>query len=453
MHKQSASTEKPKQVFTESYRLRQRAHQLIPGGCHTYAKGDDQYPQLSPGFIARGEGCHVWDVDGNEFIEYGMGLRAVTLGHAYPPVVEAAVAAMKDGINFTRPAPLEVACAEKLLSIVDNGEMVKFAKDGSLVVTSAVKLARAFTGRDMVAICADHPFFSYNDWFIGTTTMDAGIPEVNKSLTLTFPYDDLAAIEALFEQHPDRIACIVMEAERFDPPSEGYLKKVSEIAHQHGALFVLDEMITGFRWHLKGAQHVYGVKPDMSAFGKALANGYSVSALVGRRDIMEAGGLTHDKERVFLLSTTHGAENHGLAAALKTMEIYETEGIAEALHEKGTRLSDGVNAVADELEMRDYVGALGRPCNLVYYTRDREGKPSQPYRSIFMQELIKNGVLGPSFVISYSHSNDDIDRTIEAFRQATLVYRQALENGWERFLVGPSIQPVYRKYNREEDMT
>src|SRR5271157_3296008 len=163
--------------FSRSRALRPKAHLLIPGGAHTYAKGDDQFPEQAPAFIARGKGCHVWDVDGNEFIEYGMGLRAVTLGHAFEPVVDAAYKQMKLGINFTRPAKIELDLAEAMMGVVDGADMVKFAKNGSDVTTAAVKLARAYTGRDLIAICGDQPFFSIDDWFIGATELNAGIPQ------------------------------------------------------------------------------------------------------------------------------------------------------------------------------------------------------------------------------------------------------------------------------------
>ena len=182
--------------------LQRKSHMLIPGGCHTYAKGDDQYPERAPAFIAKGKGCHVWDVDGNEFIEYGMGIRTVTLGHAYPPVVEAAHKQMLLGDNFTRPAAIEVECAEEILSMIAGAEMVKFAKNGSDVTTAAVKLARAYTGRDLVAVCVDHPFFSVDDWFIGSTPMASGIPIAMRNLTVKFHYNDLASVESLFEEHP-----------------------------------------------------------------------------------------------------------------------------------------------------------------------------------------------------------------------------------------------------------
>ncbi len=294
--------------FDQSRLLQKKAHALIPGGAHTYAKGDDQYPMLSPGFIARGQGCHVWDVDGNEFIEYGMGLRAVTLGHAYPSVLAAAAKQIQSGANFGRPTPIEVDCAEKLLSFVKGADMVKFAKDGSAVITAAFKLARAHTGRDKIAFCKDHPFFSYNDWFMGSTAMDSGIPKSERTLTATFRYNDLDSVREMFKKNPGQIAGMILEPVKGDDPRDGFLHKAMDICHEHGALFILDEMITGFRLHNGGGQTHYNIVPDMSTWGKAIANGFALSALIGKREIMELGGIQHtDRERVFLLSTTHGA--------------------------------------------------------------------------------------------------------------------------------------------------
>jgi glutamate-1-semialdehyde 2,1-aminomutase len=435
-------------AFERSKELQQLAHRLIPGGSHTYAKGDDQYPVEAPGFIVRGEGSRVWDVDGNEFIEYGMGLRAVTLGHAYGPVVEAALEWMRRGNNFTRPSPVEVECAERLLGLVERADMAKFANTGSVATTAAVKLARAYTGRDLVAICGSQPFFSIDDWFIGTTPMSAGIPEAVRELTVAFNYNDAASLKALFDRFPGHIACVVLEAATAVEPEEGFLQEVQRLVRENGALFVLDEMITGFRWHLRGAQHVYELEPDLSVFGKALGNGFSVAALVGKREVMELGGLCHPGERVFLLSTTHGAENHSLAAALATMEIYEREDVVGHLYRHGQKLAEGLNDAARELGIADYFHVLGRPSNLVYATRDPSGAPSQQYRTLFLQEIIKRGVLAPSFVISYSHGDEEVERTVEAVRAALTVYRDALEDGVDRYLVGRPVQPVFRKYNR-----
>ena len=427
--------------------LRERLHAVIPGGAHTYAKGDDQWPANAPALLVRGQGCRVWDVDGNEFVEYGMGLRAVGLGHAYPAVVAAAEQALRDGANFTRPSLVELECAEAFLDIVTGAEMVKFTKDGSSANTAAVKLARAHTGRDLVVLCSQHPFFSYDDWFIGTTPVDAGIPAAVAALTLTFSYNDLPALEDLFRRHSGRIACVVLEPERDQRPEAGFLQGIADLCRREGAVFVLDEMITGFRWQLGGAQAQYGVVPDLSTFGKAMANGFAVSALAGRRELMERGGIRHDGPRVFLLSTTHGAETHGLAAAIATMGVYRERDVIGYLHDAGRELRPGVEAALAAAGVEGFVGVGGRDSNLGYRTLDQEGRPSQPFRTLFLQELVRGGVLAPSFVVSYSHDEDAIRQTIEAVERALAVYRRALDDGVERYLSGPSVKPVYRRFN------
>lgn len=427
--------------------LSDKAHRLIPGGCHTYAKGDDQFPSNAPRFLVRGKGCRVWDLDGREFIEYGMGLRAVTLGHAHPQVVAAAYAQMQLGNNFGRPAPIEVECAEALLDFLPRAQMVKFAKDGSTVNTAALKLARAYTGRPMVAICGDHPFFSYNDWFIGTTAMDGGILPEDKAFTLSFRYNNLDSLAALFAQHPDRIACVMLEAARTEEPRDNFLHQARELCHANGALFILDEMITGFRFDNGGAQQVYDIQPDLACFGKAMANGFSLSALVGRREIMELGGIRHPGKRVFLLSTTHGAEYPALAAAIETMNIYRREPVVARLYEAGDRLRRGVEQAAAAHGVADRFKIHGRSCSMLFATLDAAGKPSQPFRTLFLQELIKGGVIAPSFIVSYAHDDASIDRTVDVVDRALRVYRAALEEGVERYLVGPSVKPVYRSHN------
>ncbi|HEX3358493.1 MAG TPA: glutamate-1-semialdehyde 2,1-aminomutase [Tepidisphaeraceae bacterium] len=443
----SPSKQLNSRTFQRSSEMRTRAHSLIPGGAHTYAKGDDQYPLLAPGFLKRGEGCHVWDVDGNEFIEYGMGLRAVTLGHAYRPVVEAAHRQMLLGENYTRPAAVELDCAEEFLGLIDGADMVKFAKNGSDATSAAAKLARAHTGRDLIARCADQPFFSVDDWFIGTTPMSAGIPKVMQDLTIQFRFNDIDSLRLLFEQNPGRIACVILEAATAVEPKADFLRSVQALCRSEGAVFILDEMITGFRWNVGGAQKEYGITPDLSTFGKGMGNGFSVSALAGKREIMELGGLHHDRERVFLLSTTHGAENHSLAAAIQTMQIYRRDNVIEYLHRQGGRLRTGVNRVIESLDLSDYFQLLGRPSNLVFATRDQSRQPSQSFRALFLQEMIQRGLLTPSLVVSFSHTDADIDRTIEAIGESLRVYRQALENGVENFLVGRPVKPVFRKFN------
>ena len=433
--------------FSKSDRIQKRFHDVIPGGSHTYAKGDDQYPEFILPYIAKGEGCHVWDLNGNEFIEFGMGLRSVTLGHAYKPVVDAAYRQMLLGNTFNRPAAIELECAEQLLGMIQGAEMVKFGKNGSDATSASVRLSRAYTGRDMVAICANHPFFSVDDWFIGSTPMSAGIPKAIQELTVKYQYNDIGSIKSLFQQYHEKIACVILEPEKEQEPKNDFLQEVKKICHENGAVFILDEMITGFRWHNGGAQSFYGVIPDLSTFGKAMANGFSVSALLGKKEIMKLGGLGHDKERVFVMSYTYGAENHGLSAALETMKIYEREPVVETLWRQGERLAKGIRMSIDENKLADFIPIMGRPCCLVYGTRDNDKNPSQPFRTLLLQETMKRGILAPSLVVSYSHADADIDRTIEVFHEAFHIYRKALDEGIEKYLVGRPVKPVWRRFN------
>ncbi len=433
--------------YSRSRALQPKAHRLIPGACHTYAKGDDQFPECAPGFIARGKGCHVWDLDGNEFIEYGMGLRSVTLGHAFEPVTEAAYKQMQLGANFSRPAKLEVDLAESLLGLIDGADMVKFAKNGSDVTTAAVKLARAYTGRDLVAICGDQPFFSTDDWFIGSTEMNSGIPQFSIKMTLKFRYNDLESLRQVIAGYPGRIACVLMEAEAIAAPSPGYLESVKKLCEQSGIVLIFDEMITGFRWHLGGAQKFHSIVPHLSTFGKAMGNGFAISALAGKRDLMRLGGIDHDQPRVFLLSTTHGAETHSLAAAIATIRIYQENDVIGSLWKQGDRLRAGIESSISRRGLGESFAVMGRPCNLVFQTRDERGQLSQPFRTLFLQELIRGGIIAPSFVVSFSHSDEDIDRTLEVVDSAFGVYRKALEDGVEKYLDGRPVKPVNRRFN------
>jgi glutamate-1-semialdehyde 2,1-aminomutase len=429
----------------ESLRQAARLADLVPGGAHTYAKGEDQYPEGLAPIIARGRGSHVWDVDGNEYIEYGSGLRAVALGHAHPRVTAAVREVLEDGGNFVRPSAIEVTAAERFLETV-GWDMVKFARNGSDVTTAAVKLARAATGRDLVGICEDQPFFSTDDWFIGHTPMPAGIPQVMRDLTVGFRYNDLDSVRRLFAEHPGRVACLVLEPATAIEPAPGYLEGLRELCTAEGALLVFDEMITGFRWSTAGAQAVYGVRPDLTTFGKAMGNGFAIAALAGPRELMELGGLRDTRERVFLLSTTHGAETIALAAMLAVLETYEIEGVIDRLDDRGRCLATGVREAIGRHGLEQRVLVLGRPCNLVFGTLDAEGQRSQPFRTLFLQELITRGVIGPSFVVSAALSDEDIERTIAAVDEALAVYGRALSDGIDGHLRGRPVKPVFRPF-------
>ena len=430
--------------FEKSEALQRRLHDLVPGGAHTFARGSDQFPEGMAPVIAEGVGARVRDVDGNWFVEYGMGMRAVTLGHAYEPVVAEVRAAIGRGVSFSRPAELELEAAEDFLGLVTGADMVKFTKNASDATAAAVRLSRAATGRDHVAV-SSQPFFSGQDWFVGTLPLDAGVPTAVRELTHRFDFNDLDALRALLEERS--FACVIMEAgSGTAEPNPGYLEGVRALCDAHGAVLIFDETITGFRWSERGAQHVYGVTPDLSCWGKAMGNGFPISALAGKRELMELGGLRAAQDRVFLLSSTHGAETGGLAAFRAVVKAYRETDPIGTMERQGALLAEGVNTAAREAGVDEHVRAIGRPSCLVFETRDADGQPSQAYRTLFLQEMISGGVLGQSFVISAAHTDADVELTVEAVRTALPVYRKALEAGTtDGLLRGRPVAPGHRR--------
>jgi glutamate-1-semialdehyde 2,1-aminomutase len=428
--------------------IREKIHSLIPGGAHTYSRGDDQFPENAPPILARGESCYVWDTDGQRYLDYGMGLRAVTVGYAFDPIAKAAIEEIYKGNNLTRPSLTELKAAELITELIPSADMVKFAKNGSTVTSAAVKLARAYTGKRYIAICTEHPFFSYDDWFIGTTLMNNGIPEECKFLTLKFNYNSIDSLEKLFVEYPDQIAAIILEPATTIEPVDNFLQKVKKICHKNGSIFILDEMITGFRWHLNGAQKYYNVEPDLSTFGKGMANGFSVAALVGKKEIMNLGGILNEgQERVFLISTTHGAEMSGLGAFIKTVEVYKELDVISHLWNYGTKLIEGINAISKELGIDKFFYVEGVPCSPNYITKDKAGKISLEFRTLFSQEMIKNKVLMPWIALSYSHKEKELEITLEAVKNALNIYTAALGGGIKKYLESKIIKPVFRERN------
>lgn len=430
--------------------LSARAHRLIPGGAHTYSKGDDQFPVNAPKIIARGKGCKLWDVDGNEFLDLGMSLGTVVLGHAYEPVLESVRQTIVDGVNFVRPSYLEGELAELIHDIIPSAEMVKFAKNGSDAVTAAVKLARAYTGRDYIARCSADPFNAVHDWFIGSTVMNRGVPRAVRDLTLKFDYNDLASCQRLFDQHPGKIAAFLLEPISMIEPKANFLVDLKALCEKNGALLIFDEVVSGFRFALGGAQEVAGVRPHLSAWGKAMANGFSVSALTGIRDVMELGGITHDKgERVFLLSTTHGGETHGLAAALTTIRTIRDQKVNQHFYWVGNYLMDNARKIAAEEGASHLVDIFGYGCKPGFAFKDIAGAICMKSRTIFLHEMVARGVLMPYVVPSLAHQQADLDRALQAMRESLRVLKREVEGGTvDAFLQGHTVKPVFRKFNQ-----
>lgn len=433
--------------FDKSREFAREVHDFIPGGAHTYSKGDDQFPQNAPAAITHGKGARVWDPDGNEYIDCSMGLTSVSIGHGYEPVVKAVCEAAALGTNFQRPALMELEAARAFLETVDAGDMVKFAKNGSTVNTAAVKLARAYTGRNRVALCREHNFFSYDDWFIVTTPTDHGIPQETRQLTAAFSYNDIASVEALFTDRHHDIACLIMEPVKFDSPRDNFLQRVGEICREHGVIYILDEMISGFKWGLKGASHYFGVKADITTWGKGIANGFSACALTGRADIMELGGIRRAGERkLFLISTTHGAETTGLSAMMQTIKEFKRHNMIESNWQRGEALKQRLQATIDRHGIASHLQLSGYACLFALICLNAAGQHDDRYRTLMMQEMIAHGVLFQGlFYATWSHQQAELDIVANAFDESCAVYKQAVTAGsCDRLLIGPSAKPVFR---------
>ena len=440
--------------FKESDKYRSKIHDLIPGGAHTYSKGDDQFPQLAPGAISHGKGAYVWDIDGNEFLDCSMGLTSVSLGHAYIPVIDAVKKELDNGVNFQRPSHLEKEIAQKFLDLVPSHDMIKFSKNGSIVTTAAVKLARAYTGRKLVAFPGDHPFYSYDDWFIGTTACNKGVPDEITQLSLTFKGCSIQSLKELFDKYPNQIACVITEPEKnacsncsCENKVEDFLKQAIELCHANGALFIADEMVTGFKTDFPGSITKYNIVPDMATWGKGIANGFSFCALTGKKEIMRLGGITQEgEEKVFLISTTHGGETHGLTAALATIDEYKKNNVIAHNHKIGSKLIELCENLIIQNNLSDNIEILPSNWMPVFIFKDSNKIACQGYRTLFLQEMIKRGVLFQGiFVPCFSHTEKDVNYFAKAFDESLQVYKNALIEGYSNYLVGKPAKAVFRK--------
>lgn len=445
---------------------REKLHALIPGGAHTYSRGDDQYPENAPAIVERGEGCYLFTPEGERFLDYGMGLRSVNIGYAHNEIAAAAYEEALKGNNLSRASVTELNAAQLLVDLIPSVEMVKFAKHGSTVTTAALKLARAYTGRKYIAVPVEHPFFSFDDWFIGSTPLQRGVPSEHSSLTLRFNYNNIESLQKLFDEYPSQIAAVLLEpATTISPcvgcrncqtmpchecPNNGtnFLHQVKNLCTKNSSLFILDEMITGFRWHLQGAQTYYNIEPDLCTFGKGMANGFAVAAVAGKREIMNIAGIQKEgAERVFLTSTTHGAEMSALGAFIKTIEVIKRDHVIEHFWEYGKKLRDGMNAIAKEIGIEDQFYTEGYPCSLNYVTKDKDGTISLAFRTLFSQEMIRQHVMMPWIALCFSHQDKELAITLNAVRNSLMVYKNALNDGIEKYLHSKVIKPVFRKYN------
>lgn len=409
---------------------------LIPAQTQTLAKGTTQNIKgVAPKFLQKGKGSHVWDVDGNEYIDYTMGVGPLSLGYAYDKVDEAIKEQLKDGITFSMPHPLEVEVAELIHKVVPNAESIRYARGGADVVSGAVRVARAYTGRNKVLCCGYH---GWHDWYISVTDRNKGIPKEIQNLTYTFNYND---IQSVIDSIDDDTACVVLEPFVFEEPKDNFLQELREVCTKNGTVLVFDEMWTGFRVALGGAQEYFGVKADLACFSKAVANGMPLSILTGKKEIMSL----LDKEVFFF--NTFGGEALSLAAAKATINEMIDKNVQAYLAKQGNKLKTGYNKIAEKLGM-NFTKCSGFDCRtIITFDGEKSGCNPLEMKSLVQQEMIKRGILWGGFHnMSFSHSDEDIDYTLKAYEDVLPILKNAVEEkDVKKYLKGEPLEPVFRK--------
>jgi glutamate-1-semialdehyde aminotransferase len=407
---------------------------LIPCTTQTLAKGPQQNVKgVAPKYLQRGKGSHVWDVDGNEFIDYQMAIGPISLGYAYDKVDQAIKEQLKDGITFSLMHPLEVEVAELINKIVPNAEAIRYSKTGADVTSAAVRLARAFTNRDKVLCCGYH---GWHDWYIAVTDRNKGIPQAVQDMTYTINYND---IQSVIDSIDEETACVILEPYVFEEPKDNFLQKLRDICTQHGTLLIFDEMWSGFRIALGGAQEYFGVNADLACFSKAIANGMPISVLTGRKDVMSL------LEQEVFFFTTFGGEALSLAAVKATINEMIEKNVPAQLAKQGNKLKVGYTNIASELGM-NYTKCIGFDCRTIITFDSSAGNPLE-MKSLVQQEMIKRGILWGGFHnMSYSHSDSDIEYTLQSYKEVLPILKKAIEeNNVKGYLRGEPVGPVFRK--------
>ncbi|TFV91755.1 aminotransferase class III-fold pyridoxal phosphate-dependent enzyme [Oxalobacteraceae bacterium OM1] len=423
--------------YLHSEEMLRRALETIPLGTQTFSKSKTQFPHgVSPYFVTHGKGCRVWDVDGNEYIDFINSLAAITLGYNDEDVTKAVRAQLDDGVIFSLAHPLEVKVAEKIVEMVPCAEMVRFGKNGSDATAGAVRLARAYTGRDRVAVCGYH---GWQDWYIGTTARNRGVPKATRDLTHTFTYNDLDSLRRVLREYLGQVAAVVLEPMNLIRPVDGFLEGVKALAHEHGALLVFDETVTGFRYANGGAQEYFGVTPDLATFGKGVANGYPLSVIAGRADVMRL------MEEIFF-SFTFGGEALSLAAALATLEKLQREPVLSTLAERGADLLRRVQGLIDKHRLADVFTLSGHPAWSFLQMRDAGGYTAWEIKTLFLQEMFARGILTlGSHNMCYAHGPNDIDQLLNAYDEVMPILRSALDDrSLSAMLKCASLEPLFK---------
>ena len=437
LYREAKAKAAPPLNITASKAWLERARAVIPGCAQTFSKGYTQHVRgVAPMLLDHGKGCRVWDVDGNQYIDFIQGLLPNILGYAHEGVNAAVAKQLAQGHSFSLAHPLEVELAERLVRLIPCAEMVRFGKNGSDATSGAVRAARAKTGRDRIACSGYH---GWQDWYIGSTARNAGVPKAVRDLTHPFPYNDLAALEKTLTEHAGEFAAVILEPVNFWPPASGYLQGVQDLAHRHGALLIFDEICSGFHFGLGGAQKMFGVTPDMACFGKAMGNGFPIACVVGRRDVMQVF------EDIFF-SFTFGGEIASMAASMAVLDVLEHTDALARMENNGRILQQGLNAMANAAGIQDRIKCIGYPVWSLIRFLDAEGKDSFLVRSLFSQECVKRGVLSlVTHNMSAAHDNVAVEETLRVYANVCKTLGVWLNDPHpEQFLEGEVIQPVFR---------
>jgi len=421
--------------ITVSNELYERAVKIMTPVTQTLAKGPGQYVNgVAPKYVKRGKGARVWDVDDNEYLDYNMGIGPLSLGYCYPKVDEAIIEQLKNGITFSLMHHLEVTLSELIHQIIPNAEAIRISKTGADVTSAAIRVSRAFTGRKKVLCCGYH---GWHDWYIGVTSRNSGVPEEIKNLTATFEYNNIESVKALLDEDT---ACVILEPFIFEAPTNDFLKELKTLCASNGTLLIFDEMWTGFRVAIGGAQEFFNVLPDLACYSKAFANGMPISLLTGRKDVMDLFN-----EDVFFF-TTFGGEALSLAAALATIEEMIEKNVPAYLAEKGKLLKDGYNKICEDLGIQHYTKCVGYDCRSMITFDPSAGNPLE-LKSYVQQELIKRGILWSGFHnMCFSHTDEDINYTLKVYQEVLELLKITLsENSIAASLKGKPVEAVFRK--------
>lgn len=421
--------------ITNSDKLYERALKIMTPVTQTLAKGPGQFVKgVAPKYLTKGKGSHVWDVDGNEYIDYNMGIGPISLGYCYDRVDNAIIEQLKDGITFSLMHNSEVELAEMVHEIIPNAEAIRISKTGADVCSAAVRVARAFTGRKKILCCGYH---GWHDWYIGVTSRNKGIPEETCNLTYTFNYND---IDSVIESLDEDVACVILEPFVFEEPKNNFLYELQKVCRANGTLLIFDEMWSGFRISLGGAQEYFDVKPDLAVYSKAFANGMPISLLTGRKDVMEL--FNND---VFFF-TTFGGEALSIAAAIATIKEMKEKNVQAYLASQGKKLKDGYNKIAADLEIAHYTKCSGFDCRTIMTFDASAGDPLL-LKSLVQQEMIKRGILWGGFHnMCFSHTDEDIKFTLNAYAEVLPILKKAVaDNNVKALLKGEPVEAVFRK--------